>query len=160
MRKPHPFSSQSEAGPSHQGARFPGALSTRPVRKLPKVPREPWSFPIWSWRRRRARCRWPGGAEPGGARARRLHAPLPGERLLSPPPLSGGPRPRLAPPGTPRLLLASWGRSSRPSASSGPPSTSPSPGASPLILGLRHARNPRTGGETDPDSSEGSDCLM
>ena len=43
VSQPHPFSSQPEAGPSHQGARFPGARGA--VGKLPKVPREALVLP-------------------------------------------------------------------------------------------------------------------
>lgn len=99
-----------------------------------------------------------------GARARRLHAPLPGERA-QPLPSRLGPRPRArpsrvapprpAPPGTLPSALRELGQLVPPLGLLWPPSTSPSPGASPLIPRAAAPRRvPSTGSETDPDSSK------
>lgn len=62
-----------------------------------KCREKPWSFPIWSRRRRRGRCRQVGVAEPASrARAPRLQEPLPGKRAR-PLPSQPGPRPRARP---------------------------------------------------------------
>lgn len=99
-----------------------------------------------------------------GARARRLHAPLPGERA-QPLPSRLGPRPRArpsrvapprpAPPGTLPSAPRELGPFEPPLGLLWPPSTSPSPSASPLIPRAVAPRGvPSTGSETDPDSSE------
>lgn len=85
---------------SAQGARFPGARTL--WGNYRKCREKPWSFPIWSRRPQRSGCRRKGAAElESRTRARRLHAPLPRQRVSPPPPgarpFSGGP----APPGGP-----------------------------------------------------------
>ena len=107
-----------------------------------KCREKPWSFPIWSRRRRRrrGRCRQVGVAEPAsGARAPRLHEPLPGERTRPLPsrpgprphsrPFSGGPAPpRPAPTGDPSASSGgSGGRFGAVNAASSRPASSVPP---------------------------------
>lgn len=77
-----------------QGARFSGARA--PWGNYRKCREKPWSFPIWSRRQQRSRCRRKGAAElESRTRAPRLHAPLPRRRArpLRRPPLLRWPRP-------------------------------------------------------------------
>lgn len=141
-----------------------------------KCREKPWSFPIWSRRRRRGRCRQVGVAEPAsGARAPRLHEPLPGKRTR-PLPSRPGPRPharplRVAPPrpapkGDP---AACWGWGGGGNRGLGGavqgcqccfvlgPSISPSPSVSPATFRGRGSQVPghlHRGGSPVPGSCE------
>lgn len=172
--QPHPFSGQPEAGPSHQGARFPGAPGA--VGKLPKVPREALVLPHLKpataarqvpmgrgWRSPRAergrrdstRLCWASALGP--SRAGWARGPAPAPSRVAPP--------RPAPPlrGTlqsaPRELGLVEAVTPPPLA----PSTSTSPGASPptpRAAALRRVPNTRMQrGRTRPFRGS-SDCLV
>lgn len=125
-----PLFKSAGGGSVAPGRAVPGG-SVRAVRgNYRKCREKPWSFPIWSRRRRRARCQLPGGAEPGAERGRGDSTRLCPASALSPSRAGWARGPAPAPLGWPRPapplrelsrpLLASWGRSSRSSASSGP----------------------------------------
>lgn len=166
-----PLFKSAGGGSVAPGRAVPGG-SVRAVRgNYRKCREKPWSFPIWSWRRRRARCRWPGGAEPGAERGRGDSTRLCRASALSPsragwargpaPAPLGWPRP--APPlrelpSAPREL----GPFEPPLGLLWPPSTTPSPGASPLIPRAAAPRRvpPQWQRDRTRQFRGSSDCLM
>lgn len=93
-----PLFKSAGGGSVAPGRAVPGG-SVRAVRgNYRKCREKPWSFPIWSWRKRRARCRWPGGAEPGAERGRGDSTRLCRASALSPSRPSRVAPPRPAPP--------------------------------------------------------------